>query len=152
MVPVGVVPMLSVPLIEPDVVLMVPLVLVPLVVPMVPPVLVPIVPLVLVPEVVPIPVVVPAVVPLVVRVPAVVPLVPMPVVVPLVLMPEVVVWANAALLKPKANNVATNILAVFMGSRLKVRKGWRLFEIMPLGTTSLRPTDWLRLQKVDILS
>ena len=140
MVPVGVVPMLSVPLIEPDVVLMVPLVLVPLVVPMVPPVLVPIVPpvlvpivplvlvpivpLVLVPEVVPIPVVVPVVVPLVVRVPAVV---------PLVLMPEVVVWANAALLKPKANNVATNILVVFMGSRLKVRKGWRLFEIMPLG-------------------
>ena len=122
--------MLSVPLIEPDVVLMVPLVLVPLVVPMVPPalvpmvppVLVPIVPLVLVPEVVPIPVVVPAVVPLVL----------MPVVVPLVLMP-VVVWANAALLKPKANNVATNILVVFMGSRLKVRKGWRLFEIMPLG-------------------
>jgi hypothetical protein len=121
-VPVGVVPMLSVPLIEPDVVLMVPLVLVPLVVPMVPPVLVPIVPLV--PEVVPILVVVPAVVPLVVRVPAVV---------PLVLMPEVVVWANAARLKPKANNVATNILVVFMGSRLKVRKGWRLFEIMPLG-------------------
>ena len=104
--------MLSVPLIEPDVVLMVPLVLVPLVVPMVPPVLVPI------------PVVVPAVVPLVVRVPAVV---------PLVLMPEVVVWANVALLKPKANNVATNILVVFMGSRLKARTGWRLFEIMPLG-------------------
>ena len=119
--------MLSVPLIELDVVLMVPLV-----VPIVPPVLVPIVPLVLVPEVVPIPVVVPAVVPLVVRVPAVVPLVLMPVVVPLVLMP-VVVWANAALLKPKDNNVATNILVVFMGSRLKMRKGWRLFEIMPLG-------------------
>ena len=79
-VPVGVVTMLSVPLIEPDVVLMVPLVLVPLVVPMVPPVLVPI------------PVVVSAVVPLVVRVPAVV---------PLVLMPKVVVWANAARLKPK---------------------------------------------------
>ena len=114
--------MLSVPLIEPDVVLMVPLVLVPLVVPMVPPVLVPIVPLV--PEVVPILVVVPAVVPLVVRVPAVV---------PLVLMPEVVVWANAALLNPKANNLATNILVVFMGSRLKARTGWRLFEIMPLG-------------------
>ena len=138
MVPVGVVPILSVPLIEPDVVLMVPLVLVPLVVPMVPPVLVPevvpIVPLVLVPEVVPIVplVLVPEVVPIPVVVPAVVPLVLMPVVVPLVLMP-VVVWANAALLRPKANNVATNILVVFMGSRLKARTGWRLFEIMPLG-------------------